>query len=350
MLLISGHGVRELDPFFASETWMMLGPLEEMMMIQAIRLIVYIVCNKNVEPLAMHEHIIIHTGVNLLYCNLIDMNVCSHFRMYTGDKPDQYYLCCLIIYDIIIHTSEKIVNCSKCAVHICSCNIIHTCEKSNKYIVCIAYFCNHILYIWKVLVLILMNVISYWYVVLRNVSEFLVNHCINVFNLHSLVLIIYSGTKYLCLVKTQLRFKHDSYTSHTKIYIVVCFGSGDTVSIFFTVISLLLSCSHHNEYQSNRMGLLCIVNHTPVRFSTNVTNNVIRLFLEYHICVYVTLSSINMPFSCTLCRFSKSYIYHRNNILWKDDEIFIILCYSDLCISFSKNGSFTLYLCHGRRG
>ena len=152
---------------------------------------------------------------------------------------------------------------------------------------------------------------------------------------------------YIFLLSVQRSFIYEYFTSHTKNYFVVCYGSGNIVSIYWTLDSILLRCSHYNICLSNRMGLLSLVNRTPVRCSSNDTNNMIRVFLDYRILVN-TLSRICLPFSCTFIGILKPAIYISNKIFWKYHMLDITICYSALCLSLSKNDTPTI--CHRRRG
>ena len=56
------------------------------------------------------------------------------------------------------------------------------------------------------------------------------------------------------------------FTSPTKLYLIVCVGSGNTPRNYFASHMVMLSFIHHNIFLSNRMGLLDQVNFTLVRW------------------------------------------------------------------------------------
>ena len=266
-----------------------------------IRLIMYIICllcTEIVAFLALCKHPIIHTGEKPFYCNLCDMKVINHLRIHTGEKPNQCNSCA------IVHTGEKLYLCNPCDMSLCSLIKLYT------------------------------SMLLCWSIVFIYLSVILVKHCIYVFNLLSLFLIMYYASYYY-LHMVQIRSIHRIFTPHTKIVIIVCLGSEDNISIFFNLRSILPIFSHHNEVQSDRLGLPYIVNFTPVRLPIMVVKNEIRLLLDFHIKVNETLFFIDKPFSCTLCGFSNQA--H-------------IICFSVLSTNFSKKVLSTLYFFYRRRG
>ena len=151
MLLISGHGGRELDPFFVREMWLVLRPLEEMMR-QVSNLIMYIVSilfnkyfkflalykysfihtvempfNCNMCYLGIYNHIWIHTGENHFNRNICDLGFYNHLRMHTVEKPFNCNVCDQDIYNYLrIHTGEKPFKCNMCGQGIYKDIVIHT--------------------------------------------------------------------------------------------------------------------------------------------------------------------------------------------------------------------------------
>ena len=144
---------------------------------------------------------------------------------------------------------------------------------------------------------------------------------------------------------------HEYSTSHTKVYLVVSFGSGNTVRIHLIIFKVMLSCIHCNVFRSHRVDLLSIVSHTLVRWLGIVNKNVTNFYLICHILVIaITLINLHwlipiilMPFSCTFCGFAKFPMYFRNNIIWQHLESDIIMFQSALSISHSKNATPPLY-------
>ena len=86
----------------------------------------------------------------------------------------------------------------------------------------------------------------------------------------------------ICLDSYQTSITHECFTSHSKVYLLVCYGSGNTVRIYLIISTTVLSLIHCNMYQSIRMGLLRLVNLTPVRWLVIVYEYMVIVYLRYH--------------------------------------------------------------------
>ena len=80
----------------------------------------------------------------------------------------------------------------------------------------------------------------------------------------------YSFKKVKLLDIYQTSIIHDLFTSHTKVHLLVRYGSGNTLKIYQIICITMFRSIHHYEYLSNRMDLLCLVSLTPVRWPSIV--------------------------------------------------------------------------------
>ena len=139
------------------------------------------------------------------------------------------------------------------------------------------------------------------------------------------------------------------------MYLLVCYGSGNTVRIYLILNTTVLSSIHCNMYQSNRMSLLRLVNFTPAGWSVIVYKYMVTVYLRYYalalritvIYVYWGLIFTHMPFSCTLCDFVLPTIYHKCSISLQHHGVGIIICKCMLSTKSSKNVTTILYFCNG---
>ena len=105
----------------------------------------------------------------------------------------------------------------------------------------------------------------------------------------------------------------------------------------------------------SQYNLLCSVYFTPVRWSVDVSEYIILLYLIYHgldfeiIVIYLfwSLLLFNMPFSCTSCDFEIYAIYYKNSTVWPHNNAGNSMCNYILSRNSSKIETNTLYFCNG---
>ena len=323
-------------------------------------IVLFLLDNKSIESLVPCKHIAIHTGENPSQCSLCAVNICNHIGCYMCEKPSQCNLCVAIIYinnQIKIQSCVKSSQCSVCAIIICNHIRVHTCEKPFQSYINAESICCHsrtntceILMIKQVIKMPIRNILSIfiYHIMLIRYMPFSCTLC-------GLAKSCRNHKNGISLDHYQMSITHKSFTSHTKVYLLVCYGSGNTVSIYLMISAIVLSFIHCNRYQSNRMGLLRLVNLKPVRWSVIVSKYMITLYLRFlQLVLEITLSAVywalvltDMPFSCLFCGFEIFAIYHKNSTSWQHHNVGSIICNCMLSINSSNNYTTTLYICNG---
>ena len=304
----------------------------------------FILCTAIFKLLAISTLMISHIEEKPFYCNHCDSYLCIHMKNHTGEISYIFYPYCKAIFMVIfIYTSQNFFKSNMYAVSQVSFNTSQAAEIFMKYILCIAYFWNINWYKTEALVVFLTDVILFWLIFVRNMRKILVNYFLRFLNLHNVVFIKYDLKYYISI---QINFIDKYFTSHTKTYFVVCFGSESTVCNEIVLKSKRISCPKYIVFQSNRMGLLFLVNLTPVRFPLTLDEYITRLLVEY---IFLLLS-IDIQFYYRLCRFSKSAIHYKTEIFCKIHKLNVTICYSGLSFSYPKNAFSPFYIRHRRRG
>ena len=348
----------------------MIGPLEGIMLRQVIRFTLYIVYNESITFLVLSKLIIIHNGEKPSNCNQCDMSLDNHCKTHTSEKPYQYYLCYVslckirnILFELLIvcsfniilsdemslycnicdmslskhirmHTCEKpfqykphhVSICKIINIHIskifskysiyrvsrCKYSMIHICKKPKQHSLYIIYYGIHILYIFKVLAIYLLSVVLFWSLLIKYRCAILVNDSVSDLICYSLIFRNFYVISYYCFQLVQINFIHEYFTSHTITYGIVCYGGGNTIRNNFLVNLVTYRFTYYYAYQSNRRGLLRLVNLTPVRWPLIVMKTVMNLVLECYTMVDTILISTCMPFYCTKCDFLSFASYHKS--------------------------------------
>ena len=213
-----------------------VSPLEGMIVRQVISFsVLFLLDNESIESLVPCKHITNHTGENPSQCSLCAVNICNHSGCYVCEKPFQCNLCVAIIYinnQIKIQSRVKSSQCSVCAIIICNHIRVHMCEKPfQSYINAIGICCHsrtntcEILMIKHVIKMPIRNILI---IFMRNVPF----SCI----LCGLAKSCRNQKNGISLGHYQMIITHKSFTSHTKVYLLVCYGSGNTVSIYLMVL------------------------------------------------------------------------------------------------------------------
>ena len=254
------------------------------------------------------------------------------------------------------HTGEKPIQGSVRVMIINNQNSIHTCENRIQMKVYVVTICC------------LVGINTSEKLTIRQVLEIKIRINIGIHNYHFMLI----NKSFLCslcgyanfaenieydisLHSYQANITHECFTSHSKVYLLVCYGSGNIVRIYLILNTTVLSSIHCNRYQSNRMSLLRLVNFIPAGWSVIVYKYMVPVYVRYHalslritvIYVYWGLILIHMPFSCTLCDFEISTIYHKCSVSSEHHAVGIIICNCMLSTKSSKNDTTILYFCNG---
>ena len=299
------------------------------------------------------KHTAFHTGENPSQCSLCAVNIYNVIRFHMCENPYECNICAsvLLYNQFSFQICVKYFQCSVSAIIRSNHFLVHTGEKPLQSCLYAVNICclSRIRQDIKMLIRIILSIVNYYIMFITNMLLINMTFSCTVCGFAESARNRDNG---ICLDHYQLSIKHECFTSHSKVYFLVFCGSGNIFSIYLIISTTMLSFIHFNIY---RMGLLRLVNFTPVRWSVTIYKYISTLYFRFLELVFkVTLSVVywallltDMPFSCTFCGFELSAIYHKNSTSWQHHNVGSIICNCMLTFKYIKHYTTTLYICNG---